>query len=139
MVGETNLEKVRRIREEKKIWKKPAPPTPYLLHLNVLARTQNADEFLMAKNAIKNESDKFVDVMLGQLNASAADRIENSMDLESNTKLDCSSEEREVCSYVLSDLIRNLISDKSFHDLILKLKTEPIPYFIQFTGSGVKL
>ena len=32
---------------------------------------------------------------------------------------------------------RNLINDKSFHDLIQKIKNEPIPYFFQFMGSTV--
>lgn len=128
---------MRRIREEKKFWKKPEPPTPYLLHLNVLARTQNADEYLASKNTVKNESDKFVDVILGQFNPNNMKTVENNNESESNNKFNCNDEEQEICSYVMSDLIRNLISDKSFHDLILKLKDEPIPYFIQFTGSNV--
>ncbi len=95
------MDRVRRIRDEKKIWKKPLPPTPFLIHLNVLARTQYADEYLLAKNAIKNESEKYVDVLLGQAKDKPNEKL-----VETSPRVLCSSQENDLCSFVLSDLIR---------------------------------
>lgn len=105
VLGETNLDRVRRRRDEKKVWKKPTPPTPYLLHLNVLARTQFADEFLVAKNSVKNESDKFVDTLLGELAIQSPENIQEQI-LDSNNRLVCTDQEKDLCSFVMSDLLR---------------------------------
>lgn len=100
---ETNLDRVRRLREEKKQWKKPLPPTPFLLHLNILARTQYIDEFLEINNKIKNNSEKFVDPLLGF--GADSNLVEESPNFDGDTIL-CNDEENSAIEFIFSDLLR---------------------------------
>lgn len=131
ILEESNLERVRRQRAEKKLWKKPIPPSPFLLNLNVLARTQVYDEFLEMSNSIKNDSNKFVDPVLGIV--SKLDNLSTNQDNNQDFKTVCSEEENILLEFIFSDILRSLISDKSFHSVCQKLKDEEIPYFFQYT------
>jgi hypothetical protein len=131
---ESNVDKVRRQREEKKVWKKPLPPSPFLMHLNVIARTQYIEEYMESKNTIKNECAKFLDTSLG--NAPGENTAARSNE-ETSESILSTKDEKQALDFVMSDLIRNLVSDKSFQSLILKLKDEPIPYFFQVNGDEV--
>lgn len=124
---------MRRHRAEKKLWKKPIPPSPFLLNLNVLARTQIYDEYLELTNSIKNNSRKFVDPVLGIL--SKNDKIPTNKIFAQNSKINCNKEENIFLEFIFSDILRSLISDKSFHSMCQKLKDEEIPYFFQYLPS----
>ena len=129
ILEESNVDKVRRRREEKKQWIKPLPPSPFLLHLNVIARSQHADEFLEVSKKVKNNSEKFIDPLLG---FAAQKTIAEPTHTETDEKIVCSEQESEVVSFVFSNLLRNLVGDKSFHSLVHKIKDEDVPYFFQF-------
>lgn len=102
-IEESHVDKVRRERAEKKVWKKPLPPTPYLMHLNIIARTQYIEEFLSSKNTVKNECVKFFDASLGNLldgvpaGAEAAEEIKT---------IRTTKEEKESLDFIMSDLIK---------------------------------
>jgi hypothetical protein len=146
LLSESNVERIRRTRDEKRTWKKPLPPNPFLLHLNILARTQYFDEYLEMTNTCKNNSLKFVDPLLGNP-PSVSNALENSSKTDakllnslskidtSNLKLVCTEKESDTLDFVLSDLIRNLISDKSFHTMVQNLKDEEVPYFFQYSSG----
>jgi hypothetical protein len=149
MLSESNIDRIRRTRDQKRTWKKPLPPNPFLLHLNVLARTQYFDEYLEMTNVCKNNSLKFVDSLLGNSslvknlseNSSRVDaRLFNSLSNidSSNLKLVCTEKESDTLDFILSDLIRNLISDKSFHSMVQNLKDEEVPYFFQYSSGGTE-
>jgi hypothetical protein len=137
------VDKTRRTRDEKRTWKKPLPPNPFLLHLNILARTQYFDEFLESSNTFKNSSQKFVDPLLGKpSNHALTDNDQAQLQYSltkltefKSSKLVCTDKESDMIDFVLSDLIRNLISDKSFHALVQNIKDEEIPYFFQYSPS----
>lgn len=133
---ESNLERVRRQRAEKKLWKKPLPPSPFLLNLNVLARTQVYDEFLEMSNTVKNNSNKFVDPVLGLI--SRQDSLSINQDYCQDFKTSCNEEENSMLEFIFSDILRSLISDKSFHSICQKLKYEEIPYFFQYMQTEDK-
>jgi len=132
-IEESNVDKVRRQREEKKIWKKPLPPSPFLMHLNVIGRTQYIEEYMESKNTVKNECAKFFDASLGNaLNEVTVVRTQEEPNPE---PIRSTKDEKQALNFVMSDLIRNLVSDKSFQSLVMKLKDEPIPYFFQVNGE----
>ena len=102
-LDETHVDRVRRLREEKKLWNKPTPPSAFLLHLNILARTQFIDEFLSTQNSVKNECIKFVDPLLGN----SSEKSEYNEEESSKTNgISINDEERDALDFVLSDLFR---------------------------------
>ena len=105
MLEESNLERVRRRREEKKQWIKPLPPSPFLLHLNIIARSQHADEFLEISKKVKNNSEKFIDPLLGY-GAHKSLVENNSVEMDDSEKLLCTEQESEAVAFVFSDLLR---------------------------------
>ena len=117
---ETNLNRLRKLREDKKTWKKPLPPNPFLLHLNVIARTNHMDQYLEFTRSIKNNCEKYVDPLLGieskkkSLNKNATKNQEN----ENDQKSVCNEEEKEAMESVLSSLLR--CSYKAFRFLFYK-------------------
>jgi hypothetical protein len=106
---ESSITKVRRLRKEKKMWLKPTPPIPFVLHLNVIARTQYLSEYLQSSNS-NEESTKFIDGLLG----STAEM--SSMGAESQSSMTtyvaelkkpiCTDDEIETVGFVLSDVLR---------------------------------
>ena len=101
---ESNVDRVRRLRDEKRVWKKPLPPTPFLLHLNIIARTQYIDEYLSSKNTIKTECEKFLDISLGNIVEPASEIV----DEEKSQKILSTKEENETLEFIMSDLLRLL-------------------------------
>jgi hypothetical protein len=145
LLSESNVDRIRRTRDEKRTWKKPLPPNPFLLHLNILARTQYFDEYLEMTNSCKNNSLKFVDPLLGnppscENSSKTNPKLLNSLSNidSSNLKLICTEKESDTMDFILSDLIRNLISDKSFHSMVQNLKDEEVPYFFQYSSGGTQ-
>jgi hypothetical protein len=108
---ESNLDKVRRRREEKKQWTKPLPPSPFLLHLNVIARTQHADEFLEVSKKVKNNSEKFIDSLLGAQKevgggGGGSATLSSSIDLHADNRILCNEQESQAIDFIFADLLR---------------------------------
>ena len=129
LIEESNLERVRKERADKKLWKKPIPPNPFLLNLNVIARTLVFDEYLEFSNSIKNNSTKYVDPILG---FGLKQNKLTLKEIDDGVKIVCNEEENNIIEFVFSDILRSLVTDKSFHSTCQKLKDEEIPYFFQF-------
>lgn len=133
-LNETAIGKARRLRKEKNIWEKPQPPTPYLLHLNVLARTQlSSDYHQNKKQEPKNESDKFIDSLLGNTIDPKTDQNE----IKLQEPLNATNDEVDTVKIVLTDILRSLVSDETFENLVQDIKNEPIPYFLQYTQKQI--
>ena len=100
-IEESHVDRVRRQRAERKVWRKPLAPTPYLMHLNIIARTQYIEEYLSSKDTVKNECAKFFDASLGQL-----DVVSSSVDVsDEKRKVRASREEKESLDFIMADLI----------------------------------
>ena len=78
------------------------PPKPFLLHLNVIGRTQYIEEYLIAKNAVKNNCEKYFDVSLG---TDLTDSLDESVN-ESEVSIESRVDEKETIDFVISDIIR---------------------------------
>ena len=115
---ESNLDKVRRRRGEKKQWTKPLPPSPFLLHLNVIARTQHADEFLEVSKKVKNNSEKFIDSLLGAQKEVGSATLASSIDLHADNRILCNEQESQAIDFIFADLLR-YNSDITRKNLIL--------------------
>lgn len=143
IVQESNIDRARKEREEKKRWKKPEPPTPFLNHLNVIVTTQYFDEFLESSNTTKNNSGNFVDTQLGLLTTSTSnravdtDRSDHSSSSLSSDQMFTNDEEKSTIEFVVCNLLRSLVSDKSFHELVKRVNDDEIPYFFQYSRENV--
>ena len=111
MLVESNLSRIRRARDEKATWKKPVPPSPCVLHLNVIARTQYFDDYLECTSTVKSQCGKYVEPLLGQMRpvivglASDSSALDTAV-TESSQRLTCNKHEAELVENVLCDLIR---------------------------------
>lgn len=111
-MNESSISKVRRIRNEKKLWKKPAPPTPFLLHLNVIARTQYFNDYIQSTNT-NDDPTKFIDGLLGGVAEMASNKSSEPTSLSASlaTYQDIkrsvvTDDEIETLIFVFSDLLR---------------------------------
>ena len=109
---ETSITKVRRLRKEKKMWIKPTPPIPFVLHLNVIARTQYLSDYLQSSNS-SEDSAKFIDGLLGSTAEMATGSLMESQSLTTSLatygdlkKPICTDDEIETVTFVLSDVLR---------------------------------
>ena len=102
---------MRRLRKEKKMWKKPVPPTPFVLHLNIIARTQYLSDFVQSINT-NEESNKFIDGLLGSAAEMSGSLLESpSITTSMATYPDlkkpiCTDDEIETVSFIISDVLR---------------------------------
>jgi hypothetical protein len=71
-----------------------------LLHLNVLAYTQYADDYYQSKPKVI-ESDKFIDGLLSDTNEICETNAANVLE-----KVECNEEEVETLKFIFTDLIR---------------------------------
>lgn len=80
-----------------------------MLHLNVIARTQHADEFLEISKKVKNNSEKFIDSLLGIQKGggmiAGETNMFNSQILDSQ-KIFCNEQESQAIDFVFADLLR---------------------------------
>ncbi len=102
---ESTVDKLRRHRIETKVINKPVPPTPYLMHLNVLSRTQYITEYLQSSNK-KESANKYIDGLLGSIGEMTSN--ETSLLTMDDDKVFCTDDEREAVVFVLSDVLRYL-------------------------------
>lgn len=109
LVEANNVDRARKIREEKKKWKKPQPPDPFLNHLNVIATTQYFDEFLGTSKTVKSASPKFVDAKLGLVSTPSSNRAfddNQSTESDSSAILLTNEEEKTAIEFVVCDVLR---------------------------------
>jgi hypothetical protein len=108
---ESNLSRIRKSREDRKNWKKPLPPNPFLLHLNVIARTNHMDQYLEFSKSVKNECEKYVDPLLGHLDKKKNSKKAKNDEEDSTSQINdqrsmCNEEEKEMMQTVLSCILR---------------------------------
>ncbi|XP_048341402.1 LOW QUALITY PROTEIN: cilia- and flagella-associated protein 65 [Sphaerodactylus townsendi] len=130
-----------RHKEAKKLWTKPEPPLPSLLHVRVTARSHSVDDLL---NDFSGELPQHF--LYRQLKTKAARN--NAPDetplSDSRSKqrtalapswqelANCSKEEARLVTDVLSTVIKGLLEETQFHSAVMRSIAEPIPYFCQF-------
>ncbi|NWX42945.1 CFA65 protein, partial [Steatornis caripensis] len=122
-------------KEASRVWVKPEPPKPILLHLGVTARTYSIEEF------VSNFSSEFPKYFLSQpfsdqpLESKFVDgsRDRNRMDMDPKwlSLAVASKQELEIVTDTLTGVIRGLLENTQFHNAVRRSLDEPIPYFSQ--------
>lgn len=106
LLEETNVDRTRKERDEKKKWKKPQPPVPFLNHLNVIATTQYFDEYLETSNSIKNSSVKYIDTQLGSMDSKPIGEAHDSDRNQNSNTISANEEEKNAVEYIVCNLLR---------------------------------
>ncbi|CAF4866829.1 unnamed protein product, partial [Rotaria sp. Silwood1] len=155
-LDETNIDRRRRLRAnvKKQLNTRPQMPIPELLHLAFTARTLVYNEYLdLCTNT--NQLEKFfIDTCLGgdyrsknskkRLKKNEEDELidddnaDDELSANNNEQIIVSVEEADLLRTTLSDLLRNLLSDRVFSDTLPEMIAEKIPYFsqLQYTRSS---
>ncbi|CAF1104404.1 unnamed protein product [Rotaria sordida] len=156
-LDESNIDRARRLRANirKQQNTRPQMPIPELLHLAFTARTLVYNEYLdLCTNT--NELGKFfIDTCLGGDYRSKsskkrskkteedeliddADDDDDEFNTNNNDQITVTVEETDLLCSTLSDLLRNLLSDRVFADTLPEMIAEKIPYFsqLQYTRSS---
>ncbi|XP_055575401.1 cilia- and flagella-associated protein 65 [Falco cherrug] len=122
-------------KEASRVWVKPEPPKPILLHLGVTARSYSTEDFF---SNFTSESPKyflsrpFSDQPLESKVDGSRDRDKMDMEATWLSLAAASKQEWQTVSDMLTGVIRGLLEDTQFHDAVRRILNEPIPYFSQF-------
>ncbi|KAH0621232.1 hypothetical protein JD844_022312 [Phrynosoma platyrhinos] len=128
----------RHLRNKKasRLWAKPEPPKPFLMHLGVTARSHSIDDFLA------NFSDDLPQHFLFRQIKKKATRTQVSQG-RSKTKRQptksqnwselesCTEEEAQLVTDMLSTVIKGLLEETQFQEAVIRSLAEPTPYFCQ--------
>ncbi|XP_078260484.1 cilia- and flagella-associated protein 65 [Rhinoraja longicauda] len=119
------------------LWEKPKPPQAFLLHLGVTARAHSMEEY--HKNFSSDVSKHYIMRNLISAPLSAILQAGNggrTWGKWSDTCADplkfASKDDRRLTTDILSTVLRCLLEDDSFQQVLAAQSAEPIPYFVQF-------
>ncbi|XP_062972842.1 cilia- and flagella-associated protein 65 [Elgaria multicarinata webbii] len=131
-----------RHKEASRLWVKPEPPKPFLMHLGVTARSHSIDDFLtnfpidlpqhflyrqIKKKATKDAADTT------SLNRSKSRSKRGSLKNQSRLALEgCMEQEAQLLTDLLSTVIKGLLEESQFQEAVIRSLVEPTPYFCQF-------
>ncbi|XP_044294405.1 cilia- and flagella-associated protein 65 [Varanus komodoensis] len=132
-----------RPRDASRLWTKPEPPKPFLMHLGVTARSHSIDDFLascpddlpqhflyrqMKKRKIRRDA-----AGRGSLSGSANKGKRRTAKNQSRLALEnCMEQEAQLVTDLLSTVIKGLLEESQFQEAVIRKLAEPIPYFCQF-------
>ncbi|KAM9630301.1 cilia- and flagella-associated protein 65 [Morphnus guianensis] len=123
-------------KEASRVWVRPEPPKPILLHLGVTARSYSVEDFfsnftsefpkyfLSLPFSNRPLKSKFVD--------GSRDRDRMDVDPKWLSLAAASKQELQIVTDILTGVIRGLLENTQFHDAVRRSLDEPIPYFSQF-------
>ncbi|KAL4217273.1 hypothetical protein ACF0H5_023724 [Mactra antiquata] len=131
---EEKLETELRKRHEDALWEKPDPPTPFLLHLGLTARTHDIRAF---QTNFSDEYKKYyIDRCLSE-QASKSEKKEEVVDKPAEI-VPCKQAESDVICGVMANVLRGLLDDTSFHESVVKVMKDPVPFFAQIGDRKLK-
>nr|XP_025951513.1 cilia- and flagella-associated protein 65 [Dromaius novaehollandiae] len=122
-------------KEAGRLWAKPEPPKPILLHLGVTARSHSIEDFF---SNFTSEFPKYFLNCLFKDQPSESESVDGSRDRD-RIVMDpswlslaaASKQEMQIVTDMLTGVIRGLLEDTQFHDAVSRSLDEPIPYFSQ--------
>ncbi|NWJ00164.1 CFA65 protein, partial [Crypturellus undulatus] len=122
-------------KEAGRLWAKPEPPKPMLLHLAVTARSHSIEDFF--SNFTSDFPKYFLNCSFKD-QRSENESVHGSRDRDGMTMSPdwlsltaASKQEMQIVTDVLTGVIRCLLEDTQFHDRVTRSLEEPIPYFSQ--------
>ncbi|NXP52066.1 CFA65 protein, partial [Heliornis fulica] len=120
-------------KEASRVWIKPEPPKPILLHLGVTARFYSTEEFFSTFTSELPKhflSSPFVNQPLESTFADG--NRDRDMDPKWLSLAAASKQELQIVIDTLMGVISGLLDNTQFHDTVKRSLDEPIPYFSQF-------
>ncbi|XP_073401523.1 cilia- and flagella-associated protein 65 isoform X2 [Dendrobates tinctorius] len=122
------------VKQAQRVWARPHPPVPLQLHLSVTGRSHHTPDFLnqfqddllrhFQQRPYKKKMEIPVPVKL-QPETGEPDRYRERP----------SDAQQEMTRDVMTSIIRNLLDDKQFHEALIQIQNEPLPYFTQLRSS----
>lgn len=123
-------------KEASRVWVKPEPPKPILLHLAVTARSHSTEDFF--RNFPSEFPKYFLPSPFSHLpletkpvdGSKVSDRME--MDPKWLSLAAASKQELQIVTDMLTGVLSGLLENTQFQDAVKRSLDEPIPYFSQF-------
>ncbi|NWX98190.1 CFA65 protein, partial [Nothoprocta ornata] len=122
-------------KEAGRLWAKPEPPKPVLLHLGVTARSHSIEDFF--SNFASDFPKYFMNCSFKDQRSEnesvhgSRDREGMAMSPDWLSLAAASKQEMQIVTDILTGVIRCLLEDTQFHDRVTRSLDEPIPYFSQ--------
>ncbi|KAJ8004474.1 hypothetical protein DPEC_G00136070 [Dallia pectoralis] len=126
-------------REASKIWRRPAPPRPSLLHLGVTARSHSLLEYqaffpsFLSMHHINRHNHHLPSIRLSQVDVLNSGSGQNCL-LPPDVPPLIHGPEREILTQVITSVLRSLLDDHQFHQCLLE--SEEVPYYSQLTTTS---
>uniref|UniRef100_A0A670JW57 Cilia and flagella associated protein 65 n=1 Tax=Podarcis muralis TaxID=64176 RepID=A0A670JW57_PODMU len=118
--------KLTRNKDASRLWVKPEPPKPFLMHLGVTARSHSTDDYLV------NFPNDLTQHFLFRRSRSRS-RSRSKSGTPSLTALaSCTEQEAQLVTDMLSTVIKGLLEESQFQEAVIRSLAEPTPYFCQF-------
>ncbi|XP_052236731.1 cilia- and flagella-associated protein 65-like [Dreissena polymorpha] len=123
----------RRHKKANELWEKPEPPTPFLLHLGLTARTHDIRAFQA------NFPDEYRKYYVDRCLSANEEKKDAPVENKKTEIIDCKQSEADLISGVMANVLRGLLDDSAFHDSVVKVMKDPVPYFAQIGARADKI
>ncbi|XP_070694450.1 cilia- and flagella-associated protein 65 [Pempheris klunzingeri] len=120
----------RALREREKIWTRPEPPQPTLLHLRVTAHSHGLQEYLT------HFPDHFNVHYRCLQSVKPYETTSSSASLPAGDPSPTHCPERDITTHVLTSLLRDILDDSAFTQSLFALASKPISYQLQETNPS---
>lgn len=120
--------------KEAALWEKPEAPVPFLLHLGLTARTHDIREY--QANFPEDYKKYYIDRCLSDSAKETKKPAETKPAVLE--VVSCNTAEADVVSGVMSNVLRGLLDDTTFHECCVKVMKDPVPYFNQIGDRDLK-
>ncbi|XP_044073745.1 cilia- and flagella-associated protein 65 isoform X2 [Siniperca chuatsi] len=119
-------------RETVRVWRRPDPPQPALLHLGIKAHSHGLLEYLT------HFPDQFNDHYrwLQSVKPQQPETTSSSTSLPAGLPSPIHGPERDITMHVLTTLIRDILDDPAFTHSLITLASKPITYQLQETSPS---
>ncbi|XP_069472961.1 cilia- and flagella-associated protein 65 [Ambystoma mexicanum] len=131
-----SADKERMERAARRLWARPEPPNPFQLHLGVTARSHHIEDYFthfgmdLSKHYIYRKPRDKEKEEPGPPVGLQPETGETEKDPFKPSK-----QEVSITTDIMAMVIRNLLDDTNFQDMIIQSQDEPLPYFSQLSSK----
>ncbi|XP_075685231.1 cilia- and flagella-associated protein 65 isoform X2 [Rhinoderma darwinii] len=124
----------RALKEAQRVWARPQPPIPLQLHLSVTGRSHHTPDFL---NQFQNDFPRHFQQLpyKKKIEKPAPVTLQPETGEPDRHREKPSAAQQEMTRDIMTSIIRNLLDDKQFHETLIRIQTEPLPYFTQLRSQ----
>nr|XP_034983136.1 cilia- and flagella-associated protein 65 isoform X1 [Zootoca vivipara] len=125
--------KLTRNKDASRLWVKPEPPKPCLMHLGVTARSHSTDDYLVNFPNDLPQHFLFRQLKKTTIRRNTVSRSRSKSGSPSMMALaSCTEQEAQLVTDMLSTVIKGLLEESQFHEAVMRSLAKPTPYFCQF-------